>query len=122
MEEALERARGELKGMAVREEEAMETSSRVEQTSKEEMGKKASDDGSGCSRGEVWGDVEEVVGKDVEYVRSKEGRLFVVGKGVGGLVEGEKIQLDASSNRISKLGLHTFVVSSTAVTAGCQHQ
>jgi len=93
VEEALEKARGELKGMAVREEEAMETS-KVEQNNKEETGKKASDDGSGCSRGEEWGDVEEVVGKDVEYVRSKEGRLFVVGKGVGGLVEGEKVQLD----------------------------
>jgi len=50
VEEALEKARGELKGMAVREEEAMETS-RVEQNNKEETGKKASDDGSGCSRG-----------------------------------------------------------------------
>jgi len=94
VEEALEKARGELKGMAVREEEMMETSSRTEQNSKEEMGKKASDDGSGCSRGEMWRDVEEVVGKNVEYVKSKDGRLIVVGIGEGGGVEGDKIQLD----------------------------
>jgi len=40
VEEALEKARGELKGMAVREEEAMETSSRVEQNNKERLAKR----------------------------------------------------------------------------------